>query len=109
MSHKSFLAYTFCFLTSLALHAQSITIKETNNAISVDGDPSDVAWFEADSAHSFMEYFPADTSLSKIQTVARVLYDAEFIYVLGIMENLTVDREYVTPSLRRDFCRACKR
>jgi hypothetical protein len=35
--------------------------------------------------------------------VAKVLYDDQFIYVLGVMQNPDGDRDYITPSLRRDF------
>lgn len=61
------------------------------------------AWAGADSAYNFMQYFPYDSSLAVSQTVARILYDDQFIYVLGVMQNQADDREYVTPSLRRDF------
>jgi hypothetical protein len=57
----------------------------------------------ADSAFDFHQYFPFDTSLAEAQTVAKVLYDDENIYVLGIMYNKPGERNYVTPSLRRDF------
>lgn len=103
MLDRYFLAFALCLLTGVVLRAQSITIQETSASIVIDGDPGDAAWSEADSAFAFMEYFPSDTSLAEIQTVARVLYDDDFIYVLGIMENRSVDRKYVTPSLRRDF------
>ncbi|MEM8892988.1 MAG: DUF5916 domain-containing protein [Bacteroidota bacterium] len=82
--------------------AQSITIKATNTKIVPDGVIEE-AWYEADSAYDFMQYFPYDTSLAVSQTVARVLYDDQFIYVLGIMQNQSADRTYITPSLRRDF------
>ena len=81
---------------------QSITIKRTDAKIVLDAE-IEPAWFEADSAYDFMQYFPYDTSLAVSQTVARVLYDDQFIYVLGIMYNQSADRDYITPSLRRDF------
>lgn len=93
----------FFLIGGVTLHAQSITIRETGNPIIIDGDPSDVAWAAADSAYAFTQQFPSDTSLATVQTVVRILYDDEFIYVMGIMSNLTLNRKYVTPSLRRDF------
>ncbi len=89
-------------LTSLMAMSQSITIKATNAKIELDGVIEE-AWFEADSAFDFMQYFPYDTSLAESQTVARILYDDQFIYVLGVMQNKALDRSYITPSLRRDF------
>ncbi len=103
MTHKLILAFFFCLLVGIVTHAQSITIRETEETILIDGNPDDAAWLAADSAYSFMQQFPSDTSLAGAQTVARLLYDDEFIYVMGIMSNKPGTRKYVTPSLRRDF------
>lgn len=88
--------------SAIGLSAQSITIKKTNTPIKLDGIIEE-AWYEADSAYDFMQYFPYDTSLAVSQTVARILYDDQYIYVLGLMHNQESDRTYITPSLRRDF------
>lgn len=85
-----------------ALKSQNLKIHKTDDPITIDGD-IDEAWNMADSAYDFMQYFPFDTSLAESQTVAKILYDEEYIYVLGIMYNLFDDRQYITPSLRRDF------
>ena len=82
--------------------AQSINIHRTTEQVKVDGEIDEI-WNEADSAYDFMQYFPFDTSLAMVQTVAKVLYDDDNIYVLGIMKNLKEERSYVTPSLRRDY------
>ena len=82
--------------------SQSIEARYTNTPIRIDGVMDDV-WFTADSAYDFHQYFPFDSSLAEAQTVARILYDDNFIYVLGIMKNKPGERSYVTPSLRRDF------
>lgn len=89
-------------LTSFSCFAQSIALKSTDQPIKLDGVVEE-AWFAADSAYDFMQYFPYDTSLAVSQTVARILYDDQYIYVLGIMQNQAPDRTYITPSLRRDF------
>ena len=81
---------------------QSLQAKYTETPIKIDGVMEDV-WFSADSAYDFHQYFPFDSSLAEAQTVARLLYDENFIYVLGIMKNKPGERSYVTPSLRRDF------
>ena len=83
--------------------SQSITIRRASNAIQIDGDPNDVAWNDADSAYRFTQNFPTDTLHASAQTVVRVLYDDDYVYVQGKMYNLSGDRKYVTPSLRRDF------
>lgn len=82
--------------------AQSIKANYTKVPIKIDGMP-DEAWFGADSAFNFNQYFPYDSSLAEAQTTAKILYDEEFVYVLGVMQNKPGERKYVTPSLRRDF------
>lgn len=89
-------------IATTSAFAQSITLKRTNIPIKIDGE-IDQIWSMADSAYDFQQYFPFDTSLAEVQTVAKILYDDQNIYVIGIMQNQTSDRSYVTPSLRRDF------
>lgn len=98
--HRLFLLLPILFVSHL--HAQTIRAIETDEEIVIDGIMDD-AWFRADSAVDFTQYFPFDSSLAEAQTIARLLYDENYIYVLGIMKNLPGERKYVTPSLRRDF------
>ncbi|OEK04666.1 DUF5916 domain-containing protein [Roseivirga misakiensis] len=88
-------------LGQLAL-AQGIEIKKIDQKIIIDGKVDDL-WSYADSAYNFQQYFPMDTSLAYAQSVAKILYDDQFIYVLGVMQNPDGERGYITPSLRRDF------
>ena len=83
-------------------HAQEIEIKKIDQKIIIDGQIDEI-WAYADSAYNFQQFFPMDTSLAYAQSVAKVLYDDQFIYVLGVMQNPDGDRDYITPSLRRDF------
>ncbi len=85
------------------IFSQNIEIRHASDVIKVDGIPNDEAWTKADSAHSFTQNFPTDSLLATGQTVAKILYDEENIYVLGILYNRPDPRSYVTPSLRRDF------
>ena len=85
------------------LNAQDITIKEINGPIKIDGILDEPAWLLADSATNFMQFFPFDTSRAEYKTTAKIMYDDQNIYVSAIMLNPNPDREYVTPSLRRDF------
>jgi hypothetical protein len=86
----------------LLVFAQDIHIRKIDRPIVIDGQ-IDEMWNLADSAYDFFQYFPFDTAKAELSTVARVLYDEEYIYVLGVMSNRSNDRAYVTPSLRRDF------
>ncbi len=89
-------------LMSAFTYGQEIEIKRIDKRIVIDGRIDDI-WSQADSAYNFQQFFPMDTSLAYAQSVAKVLYDDQFIYVLGVMQNPEGDRGYITPSLRRDF------
>ncbi|NVJ87771.1 MAG: carbohydrate binding family 9 domain-containing protein [Algoriphagus sp.] len=101
MLRKNLLLIGF-YLLFQSLWAQDITFKRVNSPIEIDGVIDD-AWSKADSAYNWMQYFPFDSSLAVNQSVAKVLFDDKNIYVLGILYSTNKDREYVTPSLRRDF------
>ncbi|MEO9484078.1 MAG: DUF5916 domain-containing protein [Ekhidna sp.] len=85
------------------IFGQSIEIRRISEAIKIDGVANEPAWIEADSAFHFTQNFPTDSLPAAAQTVAKIVYDDENIYVLGIMHNKPEPRGYVTPSLRRDF------
>lgn len=87
---------------SLMALAQSITIKKIETPIVLDGVIDEI-WSEADSAYGFTQNFPTDSLPASVPSVAKVLYDEENIYVLGVMHNKPNRSGYVTPSLRRDF------
>ncbi|MEP1097627.1 MAG: DUF5916 domain-containing protein [Cyclobacteriaceae bacterium] len=95
----------FC-CTAIQAVAQAIEIRRTPQAITIDGIPDETAWQAADSAFNFTQNFPTDSLPARAQTIAKILYDDNNIYVLGIMHNLSGSRSYVTPSLRRDFAGA---
>jgi len=95
-----FLLSSLVFSSSVS--SQSLESRYTSVPIKVDGILDD-HWLQADSAYDFQQYFPFDSSLAEAQTVAKILYDDDFTYVLGIMYNKPGPRSYVTPSLRRDF------
>ena len=87
---------------SFDIQAQSIKGIYTDQPIKIDGVLDEV-WSLADSAYDFNQYFPFDSSKAEVPTVAKILYDDNYIYVLGFMYNKAAPRKYVTPSLRRDF------
>ena len=101
---KTYSLVTFFLLVWMSLQGQSIEIRRATSPVYVDGVLNEAAWQFADSAVNFMQYFPSDSSLAHAQTKVLILYDDDFIYVAGIMSNLSPTRTtYVTPSLRRDF------
>ena len=77
-------------------------IRKAKAAITVDANMNDVDWQEAEIAKGFWQHFPFDSSMAVAQTEVRLTYDEKFLYVYAVMYNLG-PRQYVTPSLRRDF------
>jgi Domain of unknown function (DUF5916) len=101
---KSNLLFTVTFmLFSISLFSQNIEIRKATGPIKIDGILDEPAWMDADSAYNFMQQFPTDSLLSESPTVARILYDDQFIYISAVLMNIDPDRTYMTPSLRRDF------
>ena len=81
---------------------QGLLIKRATAPITIDGVMDEGVWEEADVANRFNQIFPYDSSEAIASTEVRMTYDDDFVYVIAIMHNLG-PREYITPSLRRDF------
>ena len=96
------LACTVSIASVLAQQGPSIHIKKASHKISVDARDDESAWKDAEVAGNFRQYFPFDSSASKVKTEVRLTYDAHHLYIFAKMYNLG-SRKYVTPSLRRDF------
>ncbi|MGD1945470.1 MAG: DUF5916 domain-containing protein [Croceivirga sp.] len=90
-------------LVTCALIAQDdFEIVQAKGTITVDGIMNEPDWSVAAVATDFQQYFPSDSILAKVQTEVRMTYDKNQLYIIAKMYNLG-EREYVTPSLRRDF------
>lgn len=103
MRNQICLILFFIVLASSTINAQGLQIKRTTEPIVIDGEMSEEVWQSADVATDFRQYFPYDSSLAMAQTEVRLLYDEKFLYIIAKMYNLGDEREYVVPSLRRDF------
>ena len=90
------------FILATEVSAQELTIKRATTPIKIDAVMDEGAWEEADVADRFYQYFPYDSSEAIVPTEVRMTYDDDFIYVIAIMRNHG-PREYVIPSLRRDY------
>ena len=89
-------------LLSQVNYAQDLHIKRAEGPITVDGLMDEPSWQAAEVADRFNQLFPYDTSEAIAATEVRLTYDDEFLYVAAIMHSLG-PRDYVTPSLRRDY------
>lgn len=107
--HK-ILFYLLFFLVCSTAFGQEITEKSANafafklkETIVLDGEFNEKIWQDADGWNGdFMQYFPSDTSLAKIQTRVKIAFDDDNLYIAAVMENQG-PRKYVSTSLRRDF------
>lgn len=85
-----------------SVYAQGISIKKATGTITVDAILDESDWQSADVADNFQQYFPTDGKPAESQSEVRLTYDDHFIYIAAKMYNLG-PRNYVTPSLRRDY------
>ena len=72
------------------------------STITLDGELNEAAWQEAAVAQDFAQNFPDDDGMAEGQTVVRLTYDDEFLYV-GAICYTDPEEDYVITSLRRDF------
>ena len=92
---------------SLVLQAQApvteeaVFLKRSTNPIIVDGVLDESAWFAGSPAANFWEYFPNDTIQASVQTEVYMTYDDKYLYVAA--KCYSVGKDYVVPSLRRDY------
>jgi hypothetical protein len=80
---------------------KSFTIKYTDAQITVDGALDEGIWEQAQSAHNFQQYFPADDILAIRPTEIKMLYNNDYLYI-GIKAEHK-GTAYVTHSLKRDY------
>jgi len=98
----SALALFFLSLTAFSQNSEkSFIVKYVSDIIQLDGVLDDPAWKMAESANTFQQYFPTDSLPASYQTDIKMLYDDKNLYI-GIRSNST-GKEYVIPSLERDF------
>jgi hypothetical protein len=80
---------------------KTVHVKYIDEPIKIDAVLDEPAWNQTDSATSFWQYFPTDSVQAKQQTELKFLFDDTNLYV-GIKVYAS-DKNYITPSLRRDF------
>src|SRR6185369_14136411 len=65
-----------------ALNARgALTIPRMNGSVVVDGDLTDSGWSSAARVERFVEYMKSNNAEPPAQTVARIAYDAAYVYV----------------------------
>lgn len=94
--------WTLCCASLWSQERKEVKITRAIDAIQVDGQLNEQTWQKADIGSDFHQNFPTDTVMAHAKTELRFTYDDKYLYVGAIMHN-PGPREYVTPSLRRDF------
>ncbi len=82
-------------------HKDDILVKRTEDPIHLDGLLDEEAWYKGIPATDFWQNFPSDSALATHQTEIYFTYDEDQLYV-GV-KCYTRDRNFVIPSLRRDY------
>ena len=78
----------------------SLLIKETVDAIVLDGVLTETTWQQANPATNFAQIFPTDTINALGATEIYMSYDADNLYVA--IKCHSKSNQFITPSLRRD-------
>lgn len=101
---KSYLTVILALVTfQLFGQDKSYVIKQSPQSVVIDGILNPEEWASAETSSDFWQYFPDDQGLADSQTEFYMMYDDDFLYFGAKMYNQEKDREYVTPSLRRDY------
>ncbi len=80
----------------------TICVYKAIDKIIVDGILNENSWDSAQTACNFKQMFPFDTSVAKTQTVVKVMYDDNNLYVSAICYD-SLPGKYIVQSLKRDF------
>jgi hypothetical protein len=96
------LGFLLCCVSDLLAQVPSLSIKKSSGRIIIDGNMDEPDWQLADVASDFKQTFPFDSSYAQARTEVRMTYDEQYVYIFAVMHNLG-PRNYVTPSLRRDY------
>jgi hypothetical protein len=101
MKNVIFLTFFIGVFAHSQVNKKTVFVKYIDSEIKVDGILNETVWDLAETAKDFYQYFPTDTAQAKAQTEIKFLFDDRNLYV-GI-KVYAKGRNYITPSLRRDF------
>ncbi|MCB0628479.1 MAG: DUF5916 domain-containing protein [Saprospiraceae bacterium] len=76
-------------------------VGRTDQPLVIDGDLNEEVWMKSQPAKDFWSNFPTDTALAPVQTEIYMVFDDQYLYIGA--KCYSVGRDYVIPSLRRDY------
>jgi hypothetical protein len=79
-----------------------LQIHKTSERIVIDGAMNEDTWRVAETAGDFFMVLPMDTSKARLNTVVKMTYDKENLYIIAVC-HLPKKVPYIVESLRRDF------
>lgn len=89
------------FVCTLNAQQKNFTVKYIDTPIKIDAVLDEAVWALAEPAKDFWQHFPTANQQAKQQAEIRMLFDDKTLYV-G-MKVHAKSKNYVIPSLRRDF------
>lgn len=90
-----------CFCVFSQTSNKSVLAKYTDDEIKIDGVLDETSWSKVLPATNFYQYFPTDTAQAKSQVEIKFMFSDRNLYV-GI-KVYAKGKDYIIPSLRRDF------
>jgi hypothetical protein len=101
MKKSLFLFLFISYYSFSQVSKKEVLVKYIQEEITINGNLNEASWSKATPATNFFQYFPSDTAQAKRQAEIRFLFDDKNLYV-GIKVHAK-GKNYVIPSLRRDF------
>lgn len=95
------LIFTLFIYGSVFSQNKEVFVKWNDEEIELDGLLNESIWQEVTPATNFWQHFPTDSLQSTYQTEIKMLYNEKYLYI-GIVVSAP-GKDYVIPSLRRDF------
>ncbi len=86
--------------TGLNAQQHAITIQKATEGIKIDGVLNEPTWLAAGYAGKFMQHFPSDTLVARSQTVAKITFDDQNLYVSAVCMQ---PAKYTVQTLKRDY------
>lgn len=80
---------------------EGLYLRKSEGKITIDGQLDEMAWFTGRPADDFWENFPSDTSRCDWKTEIYMTFDETNLYIGA--KCYAPGKEYVVPSLRRDY------
>ena len=97
-----FSVFSICSLAQSKKELKSICIYKSIDKIIIDGELNESSWDSAEVAGNFRQIFPFDTSDAKSQTMVRVTFDDNNLFISAVCFD-SIAGKHIVQSLKRDF------